>query len=201
MDKITIILISIIVLLLLGSLITQSKKEKFTNEEPKKNNPFPIPLGMNRYKSVKDGECCDVWPVGDIISATCNRLPVFPRGLTPNKVIPDKIPENKSEIVDDIVDREGTYTFKIPELKYDGIWSQKDGKNGKCCWSLKSNKLFGTYGGDKLSPVPECSLFGKTIISPPECAGLSKTYEPPITFVYDCHENIPCEVRDKIIRV
>lgn len=180
-------------LLFLGKYF--QNEERFENQEPTEGNPFGCTLGMNRYKTVADGECCDVQPVGRIIPATCNRIPNFPLGLTPTSDIPDdaKMPEAP---FDQLTTREGKYTFVIPELKYDGIWSQKVDGN-KCCWTMENTEKIKTYGANKLSPNPP-TLFGKTIIEPPECAGLWPPYKPPITYIYNCHEDIPCSRKRNI---
>ena len=175
--------------------------ERFKNKEPSKaqGNPFGCPLGMTRYRNVADGECCDVWPAGPIVPATCNRIPEFPEGMTPNRDIPDeaKIPEAPFER---LAPKDGKFTFVIPELKYDGIWSRRTnpGDRAQCCWTLCDPGVLKTYGNNKLTPLPECSMFGKTIVKPPDCAGLWPNSPPPITLVYDCSENVPCSVSRNI---
>lgn len=196
--KLEIAIYSIVLILLLIFLVRGCKceQEGFVNEEPTEGNPFGCTLGMNRYKYVKDGECCDVWPVGDIVPASCNRVPLFPEGMEPIRDIPDsvKIPEAPFE---QLVPKTGKFTFVIPELRYDGIWTQRGDPSdpSKCCWTLNPKSELKTYGGDHLSPTPEKSLYGKTVIEPPECAGLWPVSNPPVTLVYDCHEDVPCSVR------
>lgn len=171
-------------------------REHFKNKEPRSpDNPFKFPLGMTRYRSVADGECCDVWPTGPIVLATCNRVPVFPIGMTPFRDVPDEAKITEYPF-DDLAPKDGKFTFVIPELKYDGIWSRRDDPdNGsRCCWSLEKSGNLKTYGNNKLSPIPKLSMFGKTIVQPPECAGLWPKSDPPITLVYDCKQNIPCSV-------
>jgi hypothetical protein len=187
--------IALLVFLLFGGFMVKNKsifsglnQESFENDE----NPFKIPLGMSRYKNYEDGEFCDVKQCGPIISATCNRVPIFPKGLRPLKNIMEYSEDlNNSER---LAPKEGQFTFIIPEFKYDGIWSQTD----KCCWSLNNNNKISTYGNNKLSPIPEESMFGRTIIEPPECEGLWPSSKQPITFIYDCHKDVPCSTSKNI---
>jgi hypothetical protein len=205
----TIVCIVLIVLfLMVGNLLYKKAEEQeydkkvknvenFIMEEPtkKEGNPFCIPLGMCRYKNITDGDCCDVTPAGPIIPATCNRIPDEPQGLSPCRNISDDATSPEAPF-DNLTCPEGKYTFLIPELRYDGIWTKRENDLDptKCCWTLYPpyGDEMKTYGANKLSPAPDCSLFGKTIVEPPECDGLWPPPTHPITFVYDCHENIPC---------
>lgn len=176
-----------------------SEEESFENQEPTEGNPFGCTLGMNRYKNVKDSECCDVWPAGEIIPTTCNRTPLSPVGLEPLRTLPDETvaPEKPFER---LAPKEGKFTFLIPELRYDGIWTKRADPSDptQCCWTLAPTNELKTYGASHLSRIPKCSMFGKTIISPPECAGLWPHSNPPETLIYDCHENVPCSMRRNI---
>jgi hypothetical protein len=207
MDLTTCSLLLVLFLLLLwGGKLSQDKLtyqslEKFRNQEPTKGNPFAHLLGMNRYREVKDGECCDVWPAGPIVPATCNRVPLYPDGLEPTRDIPDEVAIPEAPF-DNLAPKDGKFTFGIPELRYDGIWTKKanPGDPAQCCWTLAppKNCELKTYGASHLSRIPKCSMFGKTIVEPPECAGLWPGGPPPITLIYDCHENVPCSVRRNI---
>jgi hypothetical protein len=61
-----------------------------------------------------------------------------------------------------LASQRGVYNFYIPELKYDGIYSRKNGS-----WSLCENKKK-TYASDNYFHVPKC--LEKTIVDPPECS-------------------------------
>lgn len=81
------------------------------------------------------------------------------------------------------------FNFKIPDLKFDGIYSRIK-ENGKCKWSLCDENIPDFFGTNKLSPIPEKSLFGKIIIEPPECAGFENGYSPLTYYIpnNDCSE-------------
>ena len=104
-----------------------------------------------------------------INSATCNNPPNMAPGLKPKVIIVPK-PEKS---LDNLAPISGKYEFRIPELKYDGIYSLK--KN--CKWSLCPNKS-DTYATNNYFHVPNKSLLGKVIVEPPECMGY-KCYNPP----------------------
>lgn len=164
MNKINVILASVVLSLLYLSyfipinkpVVLTTNKENFINEEPCKNNPFQNLLGMNRYKNVADGECCDVYPVGKINTITCEKPPLFPNAFDPK--------ENEVQLTDDpfysLAPKSGYFTFAIPELKFDGIWSRK--KNS-CNWSTNNSDKIDTYGSDNLSRTPIKSLYGNII--------------------------------------
>ena len=176
MDKLNVLLaVAVIALLFLSyhipknnsNLISQNN-EPFVNEEPCKGNPFQNLLGMTRYKYVKDGECCDVWPVGKINTITCEKPPLFPEALDPkeNKVQPEDDPFHA------LAPKSGYFTFAIPELKFDGIWSRKE---NSCNWSTCNPEKMDTYGADNLSRTPMKSLYGKVITTHgTDCALLDK---------------------------
>jgi hypothetical protein len=198
---------------------TGSTRENFEMCEPSAGNPFCLPLGMPRDRYLPDGQGCaslaealegsgsnplcsgkDVPPAGPIVSATCNRIPLEKVGMTPVSCQgPDydiKEPPFPAPTKD-----KGQYTFCIPQWKYDGVWSREmDPTNpSQCCWTLQDQPKecgpYKTYGGEHLSRTPQCSMYGKTIISPPECAGLWPDYKPPITYIYDCAQDLPCDAR------
>lgn len=165
----------------------------FANFEPscREGNPFPIPLGMTRYKQVANGECCDVWPVGPIIPLTCNRLPLFPTGLEPQIAGPST-QRGDYHHGRPLAAASGRYTFEIPELKFDGVWVRRNNPTAeRCDWTFQTRncRQLRSYGANVLSPAPERCMFGQTIISPPECAPYynRQTAGPaPIYFNYDC---------------
>jgi hypothetical protein len=143
---------------------------------------------QSRYKYMPDGECCDVWPVNGhgLYSLNCNRVPGFPLGLEPIKTLYSSESEIPPVPFEKLAPKDGKFTFVIPELKYDGIWSKKNNPEG-CCWTMAGkNSIAGTYGGRHLSRIPKHSMFEKTIISPPECLGLWPATPPPQIFAYDC---------------
>jgi hypothetical protein len=167
--------IFIIFLLYCGCLVSQ--KEKFCSA---------YPLEMNKNKEISDGNVLPNTSLHAIIPETCNRIPLLSKGLSPLSLVKEqKYP------FEQLANKSGIFTFMIPEFKYDGIWSRK---TNDCCWTLSSpyssNLYFPenikTYGSNQLSPIPEKSMFGKTIIQPPECAGLWPIYTPPIIINNDC---------------
>lgn len=95
-----------------------------------------------------------------IKSLNCNTVPNFPRGLRPNQVVTSNCNDN----FDGLTPEKGKYTFKIPEFKYDGIYSKE-----KCGWSLSCKKP-NTYSTNKLFHTPSKCLFSKTIIDKNECS-------------------------------
>ena len=95
-----------------------------------------------------------------IKSLECNTVPNFPRGLRPNQIVASNCQNN----FDGLTPPKGKYTFKVPELKYDGIYS-KD----KCKWTLKCTKPK-TYSTNKLFHVPSKYFNGKTIIDQSPCS-------------------------------
>lgn len=125
-----------------------------------------------------------------LITASCNNVPGFPRGLEPtptmiNQTEYPEVPFNR------LASKSGKYTFSIPELKYDGIYSRKINSNNECCWTTSSNNKE-TYGTDKYFNIPDKNLYGITVFSPPECAGYSTGY-PPDIYLNDCKQNTPCQ--------
>lgn len=96
-------------------------------------------------------------------SVNCNKIPNYPNSLEPNTNIIE-YPEVPFER---LAQKNGNYTFIIPELKYDGIYSRKIIDN-KCVWTTESN-VPDTYGTDSFLHIPEKSI--KTI-SYPECSML-----------------------------
>lgn len=137
-------------------------------------NELEKPVHIKNECSWKDSENCD----GDIplITAGCNNVPNFPRGLKPknNKINSVEYPESP---FNRLAPKEGKYSFNIPELKYDGIYSRKLDRSNKCCWSTEPNKP-DTYGTNKLFHIAEKSFCEKTICEPPECSGFSYGYPP-----------------------
>lgn len=101
-----------------------------------------------------------------LVKLECNRVPNHPTGFEP------EINIGKMEVEEPfhrLAPKSGKYTFIIPELKYDGIYSRNVNKNNKCCWSLKSNSKNETYGSDNFFHTPEKQLCGRTICEKPEC--------------------------------
>ena len=174
------------------------------NKEGFLNGNLPLtelenPLIINNECNWKQTDDCK----GDIplINASCNKVPNFPNGLEP---VPTEL--NQSEYFNQpfhrLADKEGRFTFNIPELKYDGIYS-KSVRNNECCWSSnflgssrssnflgssRSSNFLGqsknppnTYGADNFLHVSK-NLNGKTIIEPPECAKYPPGY-PPCTYL------------------
>lgn len=132
-----------------------------------------------------------------LITEGCNNVPNYPKGLEPkiNKIHSIGYPQKPFNT---LVPKKGKYTFFIPELKYDGIYSRKLNNTNKCCWSNVSNTKE-TYGTNNFLHIPEKELYGKTVIEPPECQGYPTGY-PPHYYIYDCKENnIPCSISNKIV--
>ena len=102
-----------------------------------------------------------------LVELGCNRVPNQPRGLEPEtniRTLEVEAPFHR------LAPKSGKYTFIIPELKYDGIYSRNINKHNKCCWSLKSNRKNETYGCDNFFHTPEKQLCGGTVCSKPVCA-------------------------------
>ena len=53
-----------------------------------------------------------------------------------------------------IVPKNGKFTFKIPELKYDGIYSRNQTPNN-CNWDCKNEHINLTYGTDNYFHTPK----------------------------------------------
>lgn len=175
-------LILILFILFLSAIIYfLEKKERESNNRFNEN--FIIPDKINDIENEnslfhwkKNNECYGDIPV---IGSSCNKIPVFPKGLEPNETI-DQVERKK--IFNKLVPKNGKYTFMIPELKYDGIFSRNLDGNNKCCWSLKPTKPTEqkTYGVNNYFHIPKEELIGKTIIEEPECAGMETGYPPII---------------------
>jgi hypothetical protein len=152
------------------------------------------PLNIQNECAWKDTDNCDgdipLNPVG------CNNVPGFPKGLEPkantvNNVEYPEVPFNR------LAPKSGNYTFIIPELKYDGIYSRRLDRNNKCCWTTEPNKPE-TYGANVLFHVPKKSFLGRTLYSFPECEGYPTGY-PPRILIEDCKERtVPCSISRKI---
>jgi len=180
--------------------LSNKLKEGFDMCEPKAkpegDNPFCCPLGMSRDRQIPDGVACGVGPAGPIVPIACDKVPGWQPGMYPKTY---NVSGPEAPPFEPLVPKKGRFTFIKPELRYDGIWSMKTDPNckTKCCWSLDDRTCgVSTYGGDHLSPAPECSMFGKTIVEPAECAGLWPITPAPITYIYDCHERVPCDDRN-----
>lgn len=197
--------------------------ENFEMSEPKDGNPFCRPLGEVRYKNLPDGLACstipealeaegsrplcigkDPPPAGPIVPVSCNRIPLWKPGVEP-KPCHDPIEQDIAEApFPALTPSTGQFAFCIPQWKFDGIWTKNTNPENptRCCWSLESKPTecgpYHSYAGEHLSRVPECSLYGKTVISPPECAGLWPSSKPPITYVYDCAQDLPCDARQGV---
>lgn len=180
-----VIILSIFVISLIY-YITYPKREEFIGylelDEMEK------PLTINNECNWKKNNVCDK----DIplLTSSCNNVPGFPRGLEPkptvvNQVEYPEVPFNR------LASKNGKYTFSIPELKYDGIYSRKINSNNECFWTTTSNKEE-TYGVDKYFHIPNKNFYGKTIISPPECEGYATGY-PPDIYSNNCKQNTQCQ--------
>ena len=156
-------------------------------------NELTQPLVIQNECAWKENDNCN----GDIPlnSIVCNNVPNFPKGIEPkaNTIIDPGYPEVP---FNRLAPKFGNYTFVIPELKYDGIYSRKLDMNNKCCWTTKPNKLE-TYGANVLFHVPKESLCGRTICEPPECDGYP-TGDSPHLYLNDCKENVPCSISRRI---
>jgi hypothetical protein len=180
-------------LLLILFVIGSTKTENFLDL-----HELETPLNIQNECAWKEGCGVDDCEVDiPLITEGCNNVPNYPRGLEP-----------KANTVDDVrypevpfhrlAPKSGKYTFVIPELKYDGIYSRKLDNSNRCCWSNKPNKPE-TYGANNLLHVPDKSFNGKTIVEPPECEGYPTGY-PPHYYIYDCKENnIPCTISRQIV--
>ena len=76
-----------------------------------------------------------------IIPSSCNRVPNFLRDIEPRINMTGYI----EEPFERLTPKEGKYTFYIPELKYDGIYSKN---NENCSWDLYSSNKEDTYSSD-----------------------------------------------------
>lgn len=94
------------------------------------------------YKKYNKQKCDDVIP---IVPLNCNRVPNFPKEFEPKKTKLNYkyVPFNR------LAPKNGKYTFYIPELKYDGIFSRKINNKNYCSWSNDEKKLE-TYGANNL---------------------------------------------------
>ena len=127
----------------------------------------------------------------------CNDVPLYPFDLKPkvcsSETRPLLIPSESNLVPKyDKFGNNFKFNFKIPELKYDGIYSRKI-INNKCIWSLDPDDSYAeshSYGTNKFLIKPK-SLIGKTIIEPPECIGF-KTGYPPSYYTDNCSESVPC---------
>lgn len=159
----------VIISILLFAILFYPKTESFLDL-----NELEKPLHIENECDWKETENCE----GDIplITVGCNNIPNFPKGLEPkvNKINNVKYPK---VAFNRLAPKNGRFTFIIPELKYDGIYSRKLDRNNRCCWSTKPNNPE-TYGSDNLFHVPKESLYGRTVFEPPECTGFSTGYSP-----------------------
>ena len=184
----SIVILCVLILSILYYVDIDHNTERFLNL-----NELTPPLVIQNECDWKETDDCK----GDIplVTSSCNNVPNFPRGLEPkpniiNNVDYQEVPFNR------LAPKFGNYTFIIPELKYDGIYSRKLDRNNKCCWTIKPNKPE-TYGTNVFFHVPKESLYDRTIFSPPECAGYPTGY-PPIAYLNDCRENTSCSISRKI---
>jgi len=186
----SILIICIFILFVLVYVDTRNIPESFLNL-----NELEPPLNIQNECSWKE-KCEDVCETDiPLVTASCNNVPNFPKGLEPkantiNDTEYPEVPFNR------LAPKTGNYTFIIPELKYDGIYSRKLDRNNKCCWSTKPNKPE-TYGANVVFHVPEKSFCGRTICEPPECQDYPTGY-PPIAYLNDCRENTSCSISRKI---
>ena len=182
MVHLEVIILSIIVISLIYYITLSRKKEEFIGFI--ELDKLEKPLAINNECNWKNNNVCDK----DIplITVSNNNIPGFPKGLEPkpnmiNQIEYPEIPFNR------LASKSGKYTFIIPELKYDGIYSRKINSNNECCWTTKSNKIE-TYGTDKYFHIPDKKLYGITVNSPLECQGYSTGYLPDI-YLNDCNQN------------
>lgn len=103
-----------------------------------------------KYTNYNDN--CDM-PDMSIRSLECNNTPHFPRGLRPNQIVENKCANS----FDGLTPKKGNYMFRVPELKYDGIYST-------CKLPPK------TYSTNKFLHVPPKCMYGKTIIDQSPCS-------------------------------
>ena len=109
LSRIAILLIIIVIVCLV------QVKENFM-ELKEFEPPLKIP-GTCMEKNDCDGDI-------PVISSSCNKVPNFPPGLLPKNTKLNS--EEYSEIpFNRLAPKNGNYTFVIPELKYDGIYSRK----------------------------------------------------------------------------
>ena len=181
------LMISISVLILSVIYYIQKKREGFLDL-----NKLENPLIINNECKWKTDDCNTNIP---LIPASCNRVPNYPNGLEP-KATSLNITEYHEVPFNRLAPKNGEYTFVIPELKYDGIYSRQMDNDNKCCWTLTPNKPE-TYGTNNYLHIPNNSMYNKTIIDPPECAGYPTGY-PPKIYLNDCEENIPCSISYKL---
>lgn len=173
--------LSILILFILGT----TKTENFINSNVSKV--------LSDIKNNSDINVCK--SNIPLIPVDCNKVPNYPKHLEPKETNINN--NNYLEVpFSRLAPKFGKYTFMIPELKYDGIYSRKL-DNNKYYWSKTSNK-FETYGSNNLLHKPIKSLNGKTIIEPPECEGYLSG-NPPNYYIDDCKEkNIPCVINTKL---
>jgi len=105
---------------------------------------------------------------------------------------------SENEVPDEpIVESEGKYQFRKPQLLYDGVWGENcelDGKGGMACnWKAMSgncplDKGDLVYGTDKFFQTPK--KWG-TIISPPDCPVTAKMYPNGPTYLENARRNPP----------
>lgn len=76
-----------------------------------------------------------------LVSLNCNIVPNFPRDIEPD--VANVV--YSTEPFERLTPEEGKYTFCIPELKYDGIYSKND---ENCSWDLYYNNKEDTYSSD-----------------------------------------------------
>jgi|SaaInlStandDraft_1057018.scaffolds.fasta_scaffold11769_2 hypothetical protein len=150
------VLIVLIILFAINVILSDSTENFLDLKELEKPLHISQPQDFNRCNT-------DI----PLVELTCNRVPNFPKGLEPEtniRTLEIEAPFHR------LAPKNGKYTFKIPELKYDGIYSRNLNKNNKCCWGFNSNRKNETYGCDKLFHTPEKQLCGRTICSKPLCA-------------------------------
>ena len=99
------------------------------------------------YKEISENflnNCDDkLYPLHSI---SCTDIPNHPIKYE-NTYIP-----NTNNMFENIVPRKGKFTFKIPELKYDGIFSRD---TSSCDWNFNNNTKL-TYGTNNYLHVPLC---------------------------------------------
>ena len=127
-----------------------------------------IPILLKRIENFAEKKESVLNCKGDIklVPLQCNRVPNTNPYVEPELKYSDENPNFYQ-----LTPKEGRFTFVIPELKYDGIFSKKN-----CCWDLQGN-VPKTYGVDKMLHSRK-NLFGKTIIQSPECLGYATGYKP-----------------------
>jgi hypothetical protein len=187
MLQLVVIILSIIVLFLIY-YITIPRRRRI-REGFLELDEMETPLVINNECNWNNNICDKDIP---LITTSCNNVPGFPKGLEPkptmiNQIEYPEVPFNR------LASKSGKYTFVIPELKYDGIYSRKINSNNECYWTTSSNNNKETYGTDKYFHIPDKNLYGITVFSPLECEKYYTGY-PQDIYLNNCKKNTYQEV-------